>query len=166
MSNFSSEAGIVTARAGAQVPVRLLSLSDPEGPILLEMEPTVEARLTRIREVTHNALRYYATAYLNTDTKEEHMVAERDLLMAYMTQAANIMALLDDAELGDRAMLTSRHEVVSRYSSWRGMTRGDHPVRPRARWRVQQETLFDAAFARRGALPVMAGSTRRGGNTG
>ena len=62
------------------------------------------------------ALRYYyATAYLNTDVQEEHMVPERDLLMAYMTQAANIMALLDDADLGDPAMLTSRHDVVSRY---------------------------------------------------
>jgi hypothetical protein len=39
-------------------------------PILMEMEPTGEERLARIREVTDRALRYYATAYL-TRTSEK-----------------------------------------------------------------------------------------------
>lgn len=83
--------------------------------ILVEVEPTVEERLARIREVAHRSLRYYATAYLNTDVAEEHVIAERDLLMAYMTDLANVMALLDGNELDDRAMLAARHEVLSRY---------------------------------------------------
>jgi hypothetical protein len=79
------------------------------------MEPTIEERLARIREVTHNALRYYATGYLNTDAAEQHVIAERDLLKAYMTDLANIVALLEGDELDDRAMLATRREVLSRY---------------------------------------------------
>jgi hypothetical protein len=79
------------------------------------MEPSVEERLVRIREVAHRGLRYYATAYLNTDVAKEHMIAERDLLMAYMTELANVMALLEGDALDDRAMIATRNEVVSRY---------------------------------------------------
>jgi hypothetical protein len=43
------------------------------------------------------------------------VVAERDLLMAYMTALANVMALLAGSDLGDRGMLSVRREVVSRY---------------------------------------------------
>jgi hypothetical protein len=39
----------------------------------MAMEPTADERLARIHEVAHRALRYYATAYLNTDVQEEHM---------------------------------------------------------------------------------------------
>lgn len=55
------------------------------------MDPTVGERLARIREVTDKGLRYYATAYLNTGVGEGHMILERDLLMAHMTQLANVM---------------------------------------------------------------------------
>jgi hypothetical protein len=79
------------------------------------MEPTDEQRLARVREVAHRSLRYYATAYLNTDVAEEHVIAERDLLMAYMTDLANVMALLEGDELDDRAMMAARHDVVRRY---------------------------------------------------
>ena len=81
----------------------------------MEMEPTTEERLDRIREVTEHGLRYYATAYLKTPGDEAHTISERDLLMAHMTQLANVLALLDGDDLGDRSMLAARHEVVSRY---------------------------------------------------
>lgn len=87
----------------------------PRELILMDMEPTAEERLARIREVTDRGLRYYATAYLNTDVGEEHMIAERDLLMAHMRQLANVVALLEGSDLSDRAMLGVRHDVVSRY---------------------------------------------------
>ena len=64
-------------------------------PILVGMGPTVEERLARIRAVAHRGLRYNATAYLNTNVAEEHVLAERGLLKAYMTDVANIMALLE-----------------------------------------------------------------------
>ena len=80
-----------------------------------EMEPTVEERLARIREVAHRGLRYYATAYLNTDVAEEHVIAKRDLLIAYMRELANVMALLEGNELDDRAVLAARPYVLSRY---------------------------------------------------
>jgi hypothetical protein len=91
------------------------SILSPSEPILIEMEPTGEERLARIREVTDSGLHYLATAYLNTDIGEEHVIAERDLLMTYMTQVANVVALLEGSDLGDRAMLSLRDEVVSRY---------------------------------------------------
>jgi hypothetical protein len=83
--------------------------------MLMEMEPTAEERLARIREVADRGLRYYATAYLKTDAAEEHVIAERELLMAYMTELANVMALLEGTDLADRAILRVRHGVVSRY---------------------------------------------------
>ena len=56
------------------------------------MEPTEEQRLAHIREVAHRSLRYYATAYLNTDVGEQHVIADRDLLMAYTRDLANVIA--------------------------------------------------------------------------
>ena len=79
------------------------------------MHPTADERLARIREVADRALRYYATGYLNTDAAEEHVIAERDLLMAYMRQLTGVMVLLDGDELDDRAMLRERVEVEARY---------------------------------------------------
>jgi len=90
------------------------------------MNPTVEERLGRIREVAHRSLRYYATAYLKTDVAEEHVIAERDLLMAYMTDLANVMALLEGDELDDKAMMAARREVVTRYVE----AAGDDPWLP------------------------------------
>lgn len=79
------------------------------------MEPTVEERLGRIREVADRGLRYYATAYLNTDDAEMHTIAERNLLRAYMTELSNVMAILEGEDIGDRAMLAMRHGVIDRY---------------------------------------------------
>ena len=79
------------------------------------MSPTAEDRLARIREVSDRGLHYYATAYLRTDPGEEHVIAERDLLMAYMRQLANVVALLEGDDLSDRAMMNRRHEVVDRH---------------------------------------------------
>jgi hypothetical protein len=79
------------------------------------MPPSEEQRLARIREVNQGALRYYLTAYLRTDEEEEHTVNQRDMLMAYATQAANVQALLDGDDLDDRSMMLERHEVVRRY---------------------------------------------------
>ena len=105
--------------------------------ILVEVEPTVEERLARIREVAHRSLRYYATAFLNTDVAEEHVIAERDLLMAYMTDLANVMALLDDNELDDRAMLAARHEVLQPYIE----AAGEDPSTPYYTWRLVAQRL-------------------------
>jgi hypothetical protein len=102
----------------------------PARPILVEMEPTVEERLARIREVTDRGLRYYATAYLNTDVGEEHMIAERDLLMAYMNQLANVVALLEGDDLSDRAMLGVRQDVVSRHVEAAGIDPWVPPAAP------------------------------------
>lgn len=90
------------------------------------MEPTVEERLARIREVAHRSLRYYATAYLKTDVAEEDVIAERDFLRACMTDLANVMALLEGDELDDKAMIGARHEVVARYVE----AAGDDPWLP------------------------------------
>ena len=79
------------------------------------MEPTVEERLGRIREVADRGLRYYATAHLNTDVAERHTIAEGDLLRAYMTELSNVMAILEGEDIGDRAMLAMRHGVIDRY---------------------------------------------------
>ncbi len=79
------------------------------------MRPSDQERLERIREVTDNGLRYFATAHLKTDADEEHTIAERDLLMAYMMQLANVMALLEGEELDDRSVLGTRRELVDRY---------------------------------------------------
>jgi hypothetical protein len=79
------------------------------------MPPSEEQRLARIREVNQGALRYYLTAYLRTDEEEEHTVNQRDMLMAYATQAANVQALLDGDDLDDRSMMLERHEVGRRY---------------------------------------------------
>jgi hypothetical protein len=79
------------------------------------MRPSAEQRLARIQEVTDGALRYYLTAYLRTDEAEEHTMKERDLLMVYAMQAANVQALLEGDDLLDRSMLRDRHEVVRRY---------------------------------------------------
>ena len=68
--------------------------------------------MARIREVTDLALRYHATAHLRT---EHHEIAERDLLISYMRGSANVMALLENDDLGDRAMLDRRREIVQRY---------------------------------------------------
>jgi hypothetical protein len=87
------------------------------------MEPTAKERLARIREVTDEGLHYFATAYLKTNVAEAHRITQRDLLMAYMTEYANIVALLDDVDLGERAMMRARREVVSRYLK----AAGDHP---------------------------------------
>jgi len=98
--------------------------------ILVDMEPTVKERLARIREVTDGGLRYYATAYLNTDVGEEHLIAERDLLMAYMNQLANVVALLEGNDLSDRAMLGVRQDVVSRYVEAAGIDPWLPPAAP------------------------------------
>lgn len=79
------------------------------------MGPNAEQRLARIEEVSDRALRYYLTAHLRTDEEEEHTVKQRDLLMAYAMQAANVQALLEGDDLGDRSMLRDRHEVVRRF---------------------------------------------------
>jgi hypothetical protein len=79
------------------------------------MGSRAEQCLEKIQQVTDGALRYYLTAYLRTDEEEEHTIKERDLLMAYAMQAANVQALLEGDDLGDRSMLRDRHEVVRRY---------------------------------------------------
>jgi hypothetical protein len=55
------------------------------------------------------------TAYLRTSEEEEHVVKQRELLMAYAVQAANVMALVEGDDLDDRSMMRDRHEVVRRY---------------------------------------------------
>ena len=79
------------------------------------MKPTAEERLARIREVSDRALQYFATAYLNTDPAEQHVIAERDLLKAYMTEVANVITLLDEDALDDRSMMSARHAVIDKY---------------------------------------------------
>jgi hypothetical protein len=79
------------------------------------MSPNAEQRLERIQEVTDGALRYYLTAYLRTGEGEAHTVNERDLLMSYAMQAANVQVLLEGDELDDPSMLRDRHEVVDQY---------------------------------------------------
>jgi hypothetical protein len=79
------------------------------------MTPEPEERLERIREVLHNGLRYYGTAFLNTPADERHVIAERDLLRSHMSHYATVMALVDGDALDDRSMMATRHEVVARY---------------------------------------------------
>lgn len=79
------------------------------------MGPSAEQRLARIQEVTDGALRYFLTAYLRTDEAEERTSNQRDTLMAYAMQAANVQALLEGEDLDDRSMMRDRREVVRRY---------------------------------------------------
>ena len=84
-------------------------------PILVDMEPTVEERLARIREVTDRGSPLLRHRVSEHGRRRSHTIAERDLLMAYMNQLANVVALLEGDDLSDRAMLGVRQDVVSRH---------------------------------------------------
>jgi hypothetical protein len=58
--------------------------------------PSDSERLEAICQHTHRSLRYYATAFLNSDGEE------RDRMRLYLDFAANYMALIEGESLNER----------------------------------------------------------------
>jgi hypothetical protein len=71
--------------------------------------PSDSERLEAIRQHTHRSLRYYATAFLNSNGKE------RDQMRSHLDLAANYMALIEGESVDDRSMLARRSEIADRY---------------------------------------------------
>jgi hypothetical protein len=75
----------------------------------VDRRPSDTERIDAIRRHAHHSLRYYATAVL-----QEHG-GDRDWMRAYLTLAANYMALVEGDSLDDRSMLEGRSEIAERY---------------------------------------------------
>ena len=67
-----------------------------------------QERLSRIQQVAHSGLRYLASAYRVASPNE------RQLLMTYMFQWANFIALIEGDHTDDRSILKARDRIIER----------------------------------------------------
>lgn len=71
--------------------------------------PSDRDRIDAIHRHAHQALRYYATAFLRERGDD------RDLMRVYLDLTGNFMALIEGASLDEASMMERRSEIVERY---------------------------------------------------
>ncbi len=82
---------------------------DESDPLPSGSPPSDMERLDAIRRQIHDALRYYATAYLNENGENQSRIH------AYLTMSANVMCLFEADSLDNRSVLARRDKIVNRY---------------------------------------------------
>ena len=83
--------------------------SQPDADLVAGVPPSDNDRLEAIRVYADRAMRYCATAFLR-ETDDN-----RELMQAYMSIYASILALLDRDALDDRSMMSGREEIIQQY---------------------------------------------------
>ncbi len=89
---------------------------DERGRVFDQMDPRVIGpapsdgqRLEAIRRHAHDAMRYYATAYVKEADEG------RDLVRGYLEIVGDVLALLETDGLDPRSVLARRSKIVARY---------------------------------------------------
>jgi hypothetical protein len=83
--------------------------SQPDADLVAGVPPSDNDRLEAIRAHADWTMRYYATAFLR-ETDDN-----RELMQAYMSIYASILALLDHDALDDHSMMSGREEIIQQY---------------------------------------------------
>jgi hypothetical protein len=92
--------------------------------------PSDRDRIDAIHRHAHQALRYYATAFLHERGDD------RDLMRVSLDLTGNFMALIEGASLDEASMMERRSEIVERYLEERpSAIRGRHLAASAARVR-------------------------------